>query len=109
STTRMSFEKVKIAIKSDGVIWVRRNFCAAVWARIWSSIGIEVMSKKRTMRRRSLYLMSPGFSGAIWLAVMPLGAGLSGFAAGAALGASGATVGAGAAATGAGAAVSSSF
>ena len=29
----------------------------------------EVMSKNITIRRRSLYLMSPGFSGAIWLAV----------------------------------------
>src|SRR4051812_19276468 len=33
------------------------------------------MSKNMTIRRRSLYLMSPGFSGAIWLAVTGLAAG----------------------------------
>ena len=57
-----------MAIRSEAVIWVFRNFWAAVWARIWSWIGMEVMSKNITIRRLSLYLMSPAFPGAIWLA-----------------------------------------
>ena len=82
STTFMSLENVMMAIRSDGVICVLRNFCAAVCARIWSWIGMEVMSKNITSRRRSLYLMSPGFAGAIWLAVTAFTAGASGLGVG---------------------------
>ena len=36
STTLMSLANVMIAIRSDAVICVFRNFSAAAWARIWS-------------------------------------------------------------------------
>src|SRR3954467_15730322 len=75
----MSLENVITAIRSDLVICVLTNFSAAACARTWSAIGMDVISKNMTMRRRSLYLMSPGFSGAIWLAVTALGAGVAGF------------------------------
>ena len=35
-STLRSLENVMMAIRSEGVIWVLRNFWAAVWARIWS-------------------------------------------------------------------------
>src|ERR1039458_6029855 len=35
-------------------------------------MGMEVMSKNMTMRRRSLYLTSPALAGAIWLVVTAL-------------------------------------
>src|SRR5579872_5554649 len=82
----MSLEKVMMAIRSDAVMSVLMNFKACVWARIWSGIGMEVRSKNMTIRRRSLYFRSPGFSGAMALAVTALmaagSAGLEGSCAG---------------------------
>ena len=52
-----------MAIRSEGVICVLRNFWAAVCARIWSGIGMLVLSKNITSRRRSLYFTSPALRG----------------------------------------------
>ena len=68
STTLMSLEKVMMAIRSDLVIWVLHEFLGRGLGADLVGMGMEVMSKNMTMRRLSLYLMSPGFSGAIWLA-----------------------------------------
>src|ERR1019366_1188659 len=98
-----------MTIRSEGVICVLRNFWAAVCARIWSIIGMLVMSKNITSRRRSLYLTSPGLEGAIWLAVTAFTTGARGVAG--ASGALGSGTGAGVGAlagTGSGVTVSSS-
>src|ERR1035441_1164659 len=68
-------------------------------------MGMPVMSKNITSRRRSLYLTSPGLEGAIWLAVTAFTTGAAGVAG--ASGALGAGVGA-LAGTGSGVTVSSS-
>src|ERR1022692_2026944 len=41
-------------------------------------MGMEVMSKNRTMRRRSLYLTSPALAGAIWFVVTALTSAVTG-------------------------------
>ena len=60
SITFTSLEKVIMATMSAGVICVRRNFNAAVCARFWSWIGMDVMSKNITIRRRLRYLRFAG-------------------------------------------------
>jgi hypothetical protein len=65
STTLTSEENVMMATRSDGVICVLTNLTAESWARIWSLIGMEVMSKNSTIRRRSLYFTSPALAGVI--------------------------------------------
>ena len=54
-----------MAMRSDAVMLVFRNFRAPVCARIWSSTGMPWKSKYITISRRSRYLISPGLDEAI--------------------------------------------
>src|ERR1039457_4847767 len=63
-------------------------------------MGMEVMSKNRTMRRRSLYLTSPALAGAIWFVVTALTSAVTGGSGGAVVSGRGARAAGGAAVMG---------